>query len=420
NPESLPAEAGMHAGDTIISINDHPIRDFIDLQFYSAEENLNFELKDANAAIRHIFIEQDWSYPLGIEPIPHRCRNCVNNCIFCFVDQMRPGIRKTLYIKDDDFRLSFVYGNFITLTNLSDQDFNRIIEQKLSPLYISIHTTNPDLHKRMMRHKQDFHVMEKLKFFSENGIEMHTQIVVVPGWNDGAELQRTLSDLSSDEIAALSIGIVPVGLTKFRDGLTALQNVSPRLAQEIIGIADKFPLTYCSDEIFLLAGKELPEEEYYDDFPQLENGIGMLRLLMMNWQEVKSEFISFLKKTGKKYVFITGMLAAGNIENIAAEIDTFLPGKIRVQPIQNDFLGRSVTVAGLTAACDIFAQTVLQKDEIPVLPGNLLNEDELTIDNVNLVEIMNHFQRDLLIVDEEFADWRLVEWHDLSHTNITI
>lgn len=410
HPESLAAKNGIMSGDLIISINDHAINDFLDLQFYGADELLRIKIKSFANEEREVVIRQDWETPLGLEPVPHRCRNCANKCIFCFIDQMRPDIRKSLYIKDDDFRLSFVYGNFITLTNLSQKDFTKIIEQQLSPLYVSVHTTNPSLHKKLMRYQRDFDILKSLEFLKRNGIELHTQIVLVPGWNDGKELEKTLSDLTSTQIDALSVGIVPVGLTRYRSSLTPIRRINSQQAKEILNVARLYPRTYCSDEIFLLAGEPLPKVEYYADFPQLENGIGMLRLLLENWEDNKARFINYLQQNHSNFVFLTGELAYETIKSISACINEELPRKTRVQKIINNFLGNTITVAGLLAAEDIFQQTNLLPNEIPVIPGNLLNTDGLTIDNIHLSAICRHYQKDVIIVQEEFENWERVKF----------
>ncbi len=395
--------------EKIITINDQEIHDFLDLDYFGADDELKIELLSETGILRTVFIHKDDNTPLGIEPAVHHCRNCANNCIFCFIDQMTPDIRKSLYVKDDDYCLSFVYGNFITLTNLTGRDFNRIVLQRLSPLYISVHTTNPALHKKMMRYKHDFNILDGLRKLDTGRIELHTQIVIVPGWNDGSELNRSLKDLTESFCNILSIGIVPVGLTKFREDLTKIEKVNFRQAEEIIQLAKNFPRTYCSDEIFLLAAQAIPEQEYYDDYPQLENGIGMIRLLLENWKRVRKSFIKFLSKYSENFVFITAELAGGTIKKISNEINEYLPRKTRLQIITNNFLGDSITVAGLLSAADIMEQTRIRKNEIAVLPTNLLNRDDLTIDNISLSQIKKYFGGKLLLIAEEFEDWHLIE-----------
>ncbi|MDO9576388.1 MAG: DUF512 domain-containing protein [Candidatus Cloacimonadales bacterium] len=404
--KSLAARTGLKAGDTILSINDKAINDFLDLQYHGSDDVLKISLKNDENRKRIVILEQDWQTPLGIIPEPHKCRTCVNNCIFCFVDQMRPDFRPTLYIKDDDYRLSFVYGNFITLTNLTGKDFRRIIEQRISPLYISVHTTNPILHQKMLRYKHDFDIRQRLIELSENGIELHTQIVVVPGWNDGDELLKTLDDLTSRPIEALSVGIVPVGITKFRNSLSIIKPVNKSQAKKLLEISANYPFIYCSDEIYILAEKEIPAAEFYDDYPQLENGIGMMRLFWENWRENKNKFIKAIKKYENKLVLITGNLAQNEIKKLSAEINEILPQKTRVQAIKNNFFGESVTVTGLLTARDIFSQVELDPDETIVLSGNLFNEDGLSLDNVDLAGFKANFKRDILLIDEEFAGWQ--------------
>ena len=321
---------------------------------------------------------------------------------------MKPNFRKTLYIKDDDYRLSFVFGNYITLTNISETQLKRIINQKLSPLYISVQTTNPSLHKKMLRYKMEFKILNQLKILTKNGIKLHTQIVILPGWNDGNELHRTLKDLDSLGSSVLSIGIVPVGLTKFRKSLLQLKTVTPAQACELLKLAEKYPRTYCSDEIYLLAEKKIPEEDFYEDFPQLENGIGMIRLLLENWKDNKEDFISEIRELEHNFVFITGKLAYNHINLIANEINSALKNKIRVVEISNNFFGKTVTVTGLLSAEDIMSQINLKPHEIAVVSSNIFNQDGFTLDDISTKTLKNKLNGKLLIIDEEFSDWEFV------------
>jgi len=406
--DSLAANSGLSKNDLIISINGNEINDFLDLQFHTAEEVLEIVFKDTFDTDKKITIHQDWGKNLGIIPHEHRCRTCANKCIFCFVDQMPRNLRETLYIKDDDFSFSFVFGNFITLTNLSDKDIERMIEQRLSPLYISVHTTNPNLHKKMLCYKHDFNIMKKLKYLSDNGIQFHTQIVLIPDWNDSLELERTLKDLTSDDLNTLSIGIVPVGLTKFRDTLTRLKPVGKQQALETLKLASKFPKTYCSDEIFLKADKKIPSEDYYDDYPQLENGIGMIRQLKENWKKNKKKFISDIKAFNEKIVLITAELAFKTIKEISDEINCEIPSKSKTLRVLNNAFGRTVTVAGLLTAHDIIDQVRINKDEVVALSNNMFNKDGFTIDNLSKADLIRQFGKFIIIIDEEFASWEFV------------
>lgn len=402
------AKAGLSINDKIISINENEINDFLDLQFHTADEVLIIVYRDVTGTEKKITIHQDWEKELGIIPQEHKCRTCANKCIFCFVDQMPKDLRNTLYIKDDDFRFSFVFGNFITLTNLSDKDINRLIDQGLSPLYISVHTTDPQLHKEMLRYKHDFNILKKLSYLSDNGIQFHTQIVLIPGWNDGIELERTLTDLTSDKLNTISIGIVPVGLTKFRNRLPELSPVKKEQAIETLKTAGKFPYTYCSDEIFLTAEKEIPPEEYYDGYPQLENGIGMIRMLKENWKMNRNEFIAEITKIDKSLVFVTAELAYSTIKEISEEINLQLPARSKAVKVINNAFGKTVTVAGLLTAHDIIDQVKINENEVLVLSSNIFNEDGLTIDNLSKIELLNQFGNLMLIIDEEFSNWEFI------------
>jgi len=402
------ADGKLLPGDLLISINGKQISDFLDLQFHSSDDELVIEYSRKKGIFEEVIIYQDWLTPMGIEPVPHRCRTCANNCIFCFVDQMRPDFRETLYVKDDDYRLSFVHGNFITLTNLTSRDLEKIIEQKLSPLYISVHTTDPVLHKKMLRYKQDFNILETLQLLGKNNIEFHTQIVIIPGWNDGKALTKSLTDLTSPEINSLSVGIVPVGLTKYRKNLIEIKPVDAEQAQKLLQQATKFPNTFCSDEIYLTAGEPVPPIKFYNDFPQLENGIGMIRLLLENWRNNKSVFVKFINQLDKDLVLITGTLAFNTISFIAEEIKEIISNKVRVQKVLNDFLGHNVTVTGLLSGNDIVEQTTLSNNEIALISSAIFNNDDLTLDNITIDGFKEQINSSVIVIDEVFDSWKLI------------
>lgn len=406
-PDSLADVHGLQAGDKIISINEAMINDSLDLQYHGADEILQITYLNKDNKTKQIKINQNWERPLGIIPEDNDCRTCINDCIFCFVDQMKQNFRDTLYIKDDDYRLSFTFGNFITLTNLTDRDYQRIIKQKLSPLYISVHTTNPKLHKKMLRYKRDFNILKTLKIFADNHIEFHTQIVVVPGWNDGIELQKTLDDLTSKDINSLSIGIVPVGLTKFRKKLNEIKPVTITQTKKILALSEKYDNTYCSDEFYILADRPIPSEEFYNGYPQLENGIGMLRLFIENFTLNKTKFVKEISSLKKDLIFITGTLAYSFISNIVEELRAEVNRDMRVVAVNNKFLGDQVTVAGLLCGKDIIDQVKLANNEIAVLSSNIFNDDDLTIDNYAKSELKRHYNN-IIVIDEEFADWEIL------------
>lgn len=408
-PHSLADDYGIKPNYTIKAINGNVINDFLDLYYHSSDDELEIECATDKGEPITYHVHQQWNSPLGIEPEPHICRLCINDCIFCFVDQMRPGLRETLYIKDDDYRLSLAFGNFITLTNLISKDYDRIINQHLSPLYISIHTTNPSLHKKMLRYKHDFNIYKALSILSENNIELHTQIVVVPGYNDGEELVRTLQDLTSDRLKVASVGIVPIGLTKFRDKELNLEPVSPQNATEILELAKDFPKTYCSDEFYILANKPFPPENSYDGYPQLENGIGMCRLLIENWIANRNRFVRYLKRNKQKLLFVTGTLSYHLISQLAAEINGyFKESLVRVESVRNDFFGESVTVTGLLTIEDIKAQISAEKNEIVVLSSSMFNDNDLSLDDVYKYDLRNVLRSDIMIIEEDFYSWEQI------------
>lgn len=397
----LAQKNGIEPQDELISINTHPIRDFLDLSYFGADETLTIVLK-RKAKTLTLEFKRNWDIPLGIELAPHKCRNCANNCIFCFVEQMAPKLRQSLYVKDDDPLFSFLYGNYITLTNFSETDYARIVEQKISPLYISVHTTNPLLRQKMMGYKKKFSILEKLSFLAKNGIELHAQIVIVPGYNDEKELISSLTDLC--KLNLRSIGIVPVGLTKFRDNLPALRPITKKEALQVLETVAQFGKKhiFCSDEFYLLASLPLPDTRFYRGFPQLENGIGMLRKMLNGFKRKKAIFQKKFKDS--RLLFVTGTSALPILQQLADELRQEAHMHVQVQAVQNDFFGRSVTVTGLLTAEDIFGQIKRQADILPVFCDSIFNADGLTLDNKNK-EDFQAFYGKCLFVEEFFNAW---------------
>ena len=282
--------AGIRPGEKLLTINGHEIVDVLDYRFYGYDAKCRLELLEPNGSVRNVQIKKEEGLDLGLNfdtYLMDEMRCCANHCVFCFVDQMPPGMRQTLYFKDDDARLSFLQGNYITLTNLTEREAQRIIDLRISPINVSVHTTDPQLHCTMLGNKNAVRSLEYMRRFCEAGIVMNGQIVICPGWNDGDQLRRTLRDLTEMEFSSCSL--VPVGITKYRKGLAKLRPVDAATAAEIIDIADEFGREnlerfgtrrfFCADELFLRAGRPLPEEDYYEGYRQLENGVGMLRSL---------------------------------------------------------------------------------------------------------------------------------------------
>lgn len=416
----LAEKHNIKANHMLISINNNKINDFIDLQFYSSDQTLELVLLDENKNEYKVTIEQDWINPLGVEPVEHKIRCCANNCIFCFIDQMHPNLRKSLYVKDDDYLMSFVWGNFITLTNLSEKDFNRIIEQQLSPLYVSVHTTNAVLHKQMLRYKHSFNLLQRLKFLSSNGIDIHTQLVIVPGFNDGNELKKSLTDLTNPELNILSVGVVPVGLTKFRKDLNTLSNVSKTDAFSIVQITNEFTendagcIVNCSDELFLKAELEVPSADYYDDFSQIENGIGMVRQMLDNFDANLDMYVDYVKSINQKQVIYCGTLIYNTFKPLIEKVNKVIGEELLfLKAVENKFFGKEVTVTGLLTAVDIIA---VHKNEfagfVPHICNSIFNHQGYTLDEQSKDDLIKSLGGKVIITDEFFETWELIYGED--------
>lgn len=364
-PNSIGEEMGLVAGDCLLAINGQQLEDLIDYRFMIADEYLEIEVLRADGEEWILEVDKEFDEDLGLEfeqATFDGIRNCRNKCVFCFVDQMPPGLRKTLYVKDDDYRMSFLHGNFITFTNVGEEELRRIIRLRLSPLYISVHTTNPELRSKMLNNKGAGVIMNQLQRLVEAGIELHTQVVVCPGYNDGVELERTLRDLTGLYPGVCSIAVVPVGVTAFRNSLQQLQLFDNSKAAEVISLVERISqkfrqeyelsLVYAADEFYVLAGQTVPESALYDEFPQLENGIGLVRLMLDSWTEEQKKLPASLAKPGK-LLLVTGKSAQGILEDIAEGLNQVTGLKTQVVAVINQFFGDTVTVAGLVTGSDI-------------------------------------------------------------------
>ena len=408
NNQTISNNIGIQPNDIIISINNHNINDIIDYKFYQANEILRIKIKRDGRSKTYL-VKREYSEDLGLEFYPIKCHRCNCNCIFCFVDQMHPEARPSLKIKDDDYRFSFLFGNFISLTNISNSDYSRIINQRLSPLYISVHTTDDKLRKKMMRYRVKINIKERLKFLAKNGIQMHTQIVLIPEWNDGIELERTVFDLAELYPSVQSIAIVPVGLTKFREGLTPIKPVDAGLAKRVISDSMKWReklkqkygtgLVTLADEFFLLAREKIPEEEYYDDFPQIENGVGMTRKFLDNWERIIDSLK--LDRNIKSISIVTAELIYPIIKNLAIEFQKSHKIRINVIKVKNEYLGETVTVTGLLSCSDVI-KAIKENDcgDLIILPENMFNEDALTLDDKTIEDLRIETEKDIEIVEE--------------------
>ena len=406
-PGSAAYEGGILPGDCLIKVNGHKIRDIFDYRYYTTEENISLELIDAEGEPYIVDIEKDADEDPGIafaEPMIDADRGCANNCIFCFIDQMPPGMRDTLYFKDDDTRLSFLTGNYVTLTNIGYAELNRLVKYRLSPINVSVHTTNPELRCSMLKHKGAGDVLKKIDVLRKGCITVNAQIVLCPGYNDGKELERTLSDLLSFSDCVASVSIVPVGLTKYREGLTKLRLPTKEEAEAVIDTAEKFRklaiekngtgFVYPSDEFFIYAGRDIPDYSFYDEFPQLENGVGMLRLLDFQVCEyIQANKKRILKQTGKDYRrsvdVATGVAAFEFIKNLCRYTEAAFTGlTVNVHRIDNDFFGHTITVAGLITGGDLTAQLSgkLRSSELLITHNMLRNGETVFLDNIDLAE----------------------------------
>ncbi len=404
-PHSPAAKKGIRQGDLLLSLNDHPIRDVLDYQFYALDSRLQVTFRNAKGKTKTVTIRKAEHEDLGLSfetYLMDKQQHCKNKCVFCFIDQLPPGLRDTLYFKDDDARLSFLFGNYITLTNLSDADVDRIIGMHISPVNVSVHTMNPALRVEMMKHPKAGESLRLLRRIADAGIALNTQLVLCPGLNDGDELVFSLTELEKLRPALCSIAAVPVGLTKFREKLPHLEEYTPETAKRVIETIDAFGerckeeygtrLAYAADEFYLKAGLPLPDEDYYEDYPQIENGVGL-------WKSFETEFQAALdtceipQETAFAASLATGVAAYPLLCACAAWVKARFPNaRLDVYAIENEFFGPSITVAGLVTGQDLIAQ----------LKGKALN-GRLLIPAVMLRAEGDVFLDDVSVSDVEAA-----------------
>jgi putative radical SAM enzyme (TIGR03279 family) len=404
-PGSLGEEMGLQPGDQLVAINDHPLRDVIDVQFYGAEEVLDL-LVERDGEPWLIEVERDYDQELGLTFVKPTfdvdIRRCANNCDFCFVKQNAPGMRRSLYIKDDDYRYSFLFGNFVTLTNLTDDDWGRLEEQRLSPLYVSVHATDLALRRRFLAREGTPDVMEQLRRLAELRIEVHTQVVLVPGLNDGEHLARTLGDLAAlYQEPVMSVSVVPVGLTRYHRGpcrtytpdesRAVLEQVEPWRTEN----QEKWGCTfvYPSDEWYLVVGQEVPPAGEYDGFPQVENGVGMVRQLLDEWGELN---VDLPGSELRPATLVCGTLIAPLLARIVAGLNALTGAQVQLVPVANEFFGPVTTVSGLLTGQDVVAALRDRPlGEMVLLPRAMLGSSYgagsalpgLTLDDLSLTEL---------------------------------
>ncbi len=399
-PEGIAEETGLAPGDLIVAINGEPVRDLIDFYFLGTEEVLTVEVIKSNGEEWILDIEKDFDRHLGLEFSAGgfgNIRRCTNRCKFCFVDQMPRGMRKTLYIKDDDYRLSFWCGNFISLSNLAKEELERIVEQRLSPLYVSVHTTNALLRKRMLGNSRAGLIMEQLRYLAGAGIEMHTQVVLCPGLNDGEELERTVTELAGFWPAVSSLAVVPVGLTRFRHGLFPLRQVNREEARGLVRWVHnrqkqylnqlENPFIFASDEFYLLSDIPVPPAEKYAGFPQVENGVGPVRLFKDAWNEVEKGLPA--ETTPLKAIIVTGCLGKKVLGPVANRLNQIAGLDVKVKTVKNNYFGPQVTVAGLITGGDIIKQIkISETSDLVVLPAVMLKDKNIFLDDLTLKDLV--------------------------------
>jgi len=406
---SIAEELEIQAGDEIISIDNNELKDLIDYKFYTKSEELTILIKKQNGEFEEIELEKDFDEDLGLifeSAVFDKVKPCLNKCIFCFVDQQPKGLRDTLYIKDDDYRLSYLQGTYITMTNLKEEDKARISKLRLGPLYISVHTTNPELRVKMLKNPNAANILEDLKWLKKYQIPIHVQIVLCPGYNDCNELERTLSDLSKFKSIILSTAIVPVGLTQFRK--TELRPVTKEVAQKTIEISLKYKNVCCSDEFFILAEKEIPETKYYGNFSQLDDGVGAIRLLLNNFRQLK---LPKAIKQPLKIIFATSFAAKDAFEIISKALNKIQNLSTKVTPVKSTYWGNTITVAGLITSQDLINTIKNEDANYAVISAVMLKAFSHTFLDGNTVEqVEKETNKKLFIINDNYSVKELVDF----------
>lgn len=413
--KSIAEEMEIEPGDKLLRINDKEIKDVFDYHYAVNDENLVLLILKSNGEEWELEIEKEYDVDLGIEfeeGLMDSYRSCRNNCMFCFIDQMPPGMRETLYFKDDDARLSFLQGNYITLTNMKDEDIDRILFYKLSPINISVHTTNKELRCNMLHNRFAGDSLDKIKKLYDAGITMNGQVVLCKGYNDGEELERTIHDLAAYIPHMQSVSIVPVGLTKYREGLVHLDKFEEKDALEVLEIIHRWQsilykeygtrFIHASDEWYITAGLPIPDADNYEGYLQIENGVGMVRSLMNEFKEVYESLLG--DNRSKSISIATGVLAAPIIEDFMNQISNKYPNiHIEVFAIKNEFFGVDITVAGLLTGQDIMKQLKGKKlGDYLILPDVLLRSGEkVLLDDFTVEDIENTLQTEIRIVQSD-------------------
>ncbi|MDJ0734810.1 MAG: TIGR03279 family radical SAM protein [Nostocaceae cyanobacterium] len=403
--DSIAAEIGFTAGDAIVSINGISPRDLIDYRFLCADEFLELEVLDAQGKLHQIEIEKDYDDDLGLEfatALFDGLIQCNNRCPFCFIDQQPPGKRESLYFKDDDYRLSFLYGSYLTLTNLPPREWQRIEQMRLSPLYVSVHATEPEVRIKLLKNQRAGQILEQIKWFQEKRLQINAQVVVCPGINDGEHLEQTLRDLASfhtDEVPAVaSVAVVPVGLTRFRPQGDELIPVTREKAMEVISQVRSLQaefrqrynstLAWLADEWFLIAGEELPSAAEYEDYPQIDNGVGSIRLFLQQFNTAADKLLP-KKVTPRKFTWVVGNAVEVAFQPILQRLNSVAGLEVNMRALNSDYWGQTITVTGLITAHDLLLK--LQGENFAdgiLLPTVMLKHGEsVFLDDITVAEV---------------------------------
>ncbi len=412
--DSIAEELNINSGDYLLEVNGKPINDRLDYRFHAADESLELLIRQGNEDTIYE-IEKDAGEDLGIELEEMKMRACGNNCVFCFVYQNPKGMRKALYFKDEDYRYSFLYGHYVTMTTMKQKDLDRIVEQRLSPLYISVHATEEKTRKLLLGIKRDDHLLDKIDFLTQNGIELHTQIVLCPGINDGAIFDKTVADLKQFYPGVKSVAVVPVGLTRHREGLMHLRLHSKKELKDTIAYINNLReklkqemgvhFVYPADEFFIKAGLTLPEAPYYDEFYQIENGVGEFRDLIDHFEENRGNLPKALAES-LNLTWVTGTLARGPLEKYIIEpLRKIKNMRIELVAVKNHFYGTSIQVSGLLTGKDIYQQLENEQlGDMVLLPPRVLNDDGLFLDDWSVDHLESRLKTPCHVYTESIAN----------------
>ena len=391
---SIAEELNLEIGTRVVRINGEHVRDGIDLTFLLADTQLELETVSPKGEIVFYEIEREPGNEVGIIPAPDQIRECANKCVFCFIDGNPEGARQTLWLRDDDFRLSFTYGSYVTLTNLGPKGLQRLIEQGISPLYVSVHATEPEVRERLLINERAGLIMDQLRELIDGGLEVHTQVVLCPGWNDGEHLDRTISDLWGLGPSVRSLSVVPVGLTRYNvnrpvrllkasEAIAAIVQVDG--ARRVGDTGRGFGWCYAADEMYLIGGLPLPEASYYDDGALYENGVGAIRRFVDGFERGLAEVPRF---EGRRIRLVTGGSMAPFLDERASALAAATAASVEVLQVENRYFGDTVTIAGLLGGRDILnALQGTQSGDLVVLPAEALNADDIFIDDVPMDEL---------------------------------